>query len=116
MHRQMLVVDCSWKASAASFTALSLGLESHIVASLGLPQTNVLAGQTDNVALVVHDACSCTSSTDIDPNVVVDLRTELIVRVDRHLSGLLSRRVAIWKTTGARHGGQLVLMVIAGMW
>lgn len=67
-----------------------------VVSRLGLPQTNVLTGQTDNVALVVHDAGSGTTRTDINANVMVLLNVELIVRVDGHLSRLLAVGVAEW--------------------
>lgn len=64
-------------------------VELYIVASLWLPEANVLACQTDDIALVVHDTCSRTTGSDIDTDIVVLLRAEFIVRVDGHLARLL---------------------------
>jgi len=55
-----------------------MGVWSYIVASLWLPQANVLGSKTNNVALIVHDARPGTASTDIDTNVVVDMRANLV--------------------------------------
>jgi hypothetical protein len=74
----------------------------YVVASLGLPQTNVLTGKTDNVTLVVHDTGAGTAGTDINANVVVLNCVELIVRIDRHLSRLLSRSLPVRLTEGKR--------------
>ena len=74
----------------------------YVVTSLGLPQTNVLAGKTDNVTLVVHDTSTGTASTDINANVVVLDCVKLVVRVNRHLSGLLSRSLPVGLAEGKR--------------
>ena len=74
----------------------------YVVASLGLPETNVLAGKTDNVTLVVHDTGAGTAGTDINANVVVLNCVELDVRVNRHLSRLLSRGLPIRLAEGKR--------------
>ena len=79
---------------------------SYIVSSLWLPKTNVLAGQTDNVALLVHDTCSCRACTDIDTNVVVLDDLDFVVRVDGHLAGLLPRGLPVGHVT--LHGGQML--------
>jgi hypothetical protein len=67
----------------------------YVVTSLGLPETNVLTGKTNNVTLVVHDTGAGTAGTDIDANVVVLNCVKLVVRVNRHLSRLLSRSLPV---------------------
>lgn len=61
----------------------------HVVTSLRLPKRDVLARQADDIALLVHDACSRGAGTDINADVVVLDDIDLVVRVDRHLAGLL---------------------------
>lgn len=78
---------------------------SYIVSSLWLPKTDVLAGQTDNVALLVHDTCSCRACADVDADVVVLDDLDLVVGVDGHLAGLLPRGLPVWHV--ALHGGRL---------
>lgn len=78
--------------------------QAHVVASLGLPEANVLRGKADNVALVVHDTGTRTAGTDINTNVVINVRVKLVARVSRHLARLLPRgRSSVGKR---RHGGQ----------
>jgi hypothetical protein len=75
---------------------LSVRLQTtYVVASLGLPETNVLTGKTNNVTLVVHDTGAGTAGTDINANVVVLDCVKLVVRVNRHLSRLLSRSLPV---------------------
>lgn len=68
----------------------------YIVACLWLPETNVLRSQSYDIALVVHDAGSRTTSTHINTNIVVDLRVELIAGVGRQLPRLLALRLSEW--------------------
>lgn len=91
-------------------------MASYVETGLWLPQANILARQTDNVTSVVHDTCSRTAGTNIDTDVVIELWTELIVRVDGHLSGLLPRRVAVWKTGGLRHDGCFCCCLLVRWW
>jgi hypothetical protein len=75
---------------------LSVRLQTtYVVTSLGLPETNVLTGKTDNVTLVIHDTGAGTAGTDINANVVVLDCVKLVVRVNRHLSRLLSRSLPV---------------------
>jgi hypothetical protein len=74
---------------SACFEAHYRRVSKYIVASLWLPETNVLRSQSNNVALVIHDAGSGTTCTNIDANVVIDVWVKLIARVCRHLSRLL---------------------------
>ena len=53
----------------------------YIVTRLRLPQANILRSQTNNIALIIHDASSCTASADINTNIVLHMRMELITRV-----------------------------------
>ena len=62
----------------------------YIITSLRLPETYVLRCQSYNIALVIHDTGSGAASTHINPNVVVDLRVELIAWVSRQLPRLLA--------------------------
>jgi len=107
MHRQMLVVDCSCH-NCQAFTYPVSGHPTYIVTSLGLPQADVLARQPHNVALLVHDARPSRAGADIDADIVVLVDHDLVVRIDRHLPGLLPRRVAeghvVWM---AGHDGRL---------
>lgn len=80
--------------------------KTHVVASLGLPEANVLTGKADNVTLVVHDTGTGTAGTDIDANVVVLNRVELVVRINRHLSRLLSRSLPVWLAEWHRSHGE----------
>ena len=57
----------------------------YIVAGLWLPQTNVLRSQPYNITLVVHNTSSGTTCTDIDTNVVVHLRADLVAWIS-HLA------------------------------
>jgi hypothetical protein len=93
MHRQISVVDCSCYSSVIVLVKSRpmLSRESYIVASLWLPETDIFGCQTNNVALVVHNARSSTACSYIDANVVVNMRSDLIARVSRHLSRLLPR-------------------------
>ena len=79
----------------------------YIVASLRLPQANVLARESDNVTLCVHDTSTSAASSDIDTDVVIGVRADLIVGINRHLPGLLAGllpvRLAVWKVL---HDGQ----------
>ena len=83
---------------------------SYIVSSLWLPKTNVLAGQTDNIALLVHDTCSCGACADIDTNIVVLDDLDFVVRVDGHLARLLPRRLPVGHAT--LHGGQMLCCAV----
>ena len=80
-------------------------ISTHIVACLWLPEANVLACQTDNVTLLVHDACSCRASANVNADVVVLDDLDLVVGVDGHLAGLLPRGLPVWHV--ALHGGRL---------
>jgi len=53
----------------------------YIVTRLRLPQVNIFRSQTNNIALIIHDASSCTASADINTNIVLHMRMELITRV-----------------------------------
>jgi len=66
------------------FRCKSVLQRTYIVASLRLPETNVLGMESNDVSVSVHDACSCTSSSHIDANVVVNSVVKLIARVHRH--------------------------------
>jgi len=102
MHRQMSVVDCSCEiVSLNQYQACECS--TYVVASLRLPKANVLAGKTNNVTLVVHNTSTSTTGTNIDTNVVVQLWSQLIVRVNRHLSRLLPRLLAVWLTNWHSH-------------
>jgi hypothetical protein len=90
------------------------GNSTHIVASLWLPKANVLARQSDNVSLLVHDACSCRAGADVNADVVVLDDLDLVVGVDGHLAGLLPRRLPVWHV--ALHGGRLCECVEEKRW
>lgn len=104
MHLQMSVVDCSWLSASIAVELKQVHVTSHVISGLGLPEANVLGRKTNNVALVVHDTGTGTAGADIDADVVVDMRVELVARVSRHLTRLLPRgRSSVGKR---RHGGQ----------
>ena len=67
----------------------------YIEARLGLPQPDILTGKTNDVSSVVHDARACAASTDIDADVVVPLRVQLVVRIHGHLPRLLPRGLSV---------------------
>ena len=112
IHFQMLVVDCSYTdhpyhqrvlvPTSAHRKWSALG-ETYIVPRLRLPQPDVLARQAHNVTLGIHDTRPRTARPDVDANVVVLLRAELIVWIGRHLSRLLARRVAEGHGGGSGH-------------
>lgn len=55
--------------------------KTYIVPSLWLPELDVLRGKAYNVAMVVDDTSSGTAGADIDSDVMVEVRSELIVRI-----------------------------------
>ena len=50
----------------------------YVVASLRLPQTNVLRCKANDVSCFVDDTSSCTSSTNVDANVVILFWVDLV--------------------------------------
>ena len=58
----------------------------YIVAGLRLPQLDVLRREADNVTMLIDNAGSSTASPNIDANVVIDMRTELVVRIGGELT------------------------------
>lgn len=61
-------------------------MKTYVVTSLGLPKANVFTGKSDNVTLCVHDTGTSRASAYINTNVVIHVRTDLVVWVDRHLT------------------------------
>ena len=74
MHRQMSVVDCSCTCQH-EFSASG---GTYVVSGLRLPKADVLRCKSDDVSCFVDDTRSCTSSTNIDANVVVLFRVDLV--------------------------------------
>ena len=58
----------------------------YIVALLRLPQPNVLRCQPYNIPLAIDDGCSGATSANVDTNVVIHVRVQLVVRVGGELS------------------------------
>lgn len=65
---------------------LSTGWVTYVVASLGLPQANVLRREANNVACLVDDTGASTTSADVDSNIVILLHDNVVSHVDGILS------------------------------
>ena len=73
-------------SSASEPTYILKSPEAYVVSLLWLPQTDVLRGKTDNVALGVNDTSASTAGADVDTNVVIHMGVQFIVWVCTHLA------------------------------
>lgn len=80
----------SWIVPASELSVTdarsSISLSTYIISSLRLPKANVFACKSNNIPLIVHDTRPCASRADIDTNVVLLMRMDLVARIGRHLA------------------------------
>lgn len=94
MQRQMSEVDCSWarESVGCGFGGVGRVLEmSYIVTMFWLPESNVLRGQADDVALGIDDTSSGTASSDVNADEMVQMHLDILARVAGGLAGALTR-------------------------
>jgi hypothetical protein len=55
-----------------------------------LPKANVLRGQADNISLAIYNAGSGAPRSNINTNKVIDLKENVVARIQGGLSGRLA--------------------------
>lgn len=102
----MSVVDCSCQCVRAFYLRSSKELaqsdkkssfETYVVASLRLPELDVLGSKSHNIAMVIDNTSSCAACANVDSDVVVGVRPELVVRIGGELTARLIRVLSVRK-------------------
>jgi len=88
MLRQMSFVDCSYNNDGLSAQKSQRRRgETHVIAGLRLPETNVLGGEAHNITNFVDDARPCASCANINADIMVHLDMNFVPNIEGALSG-----------------------------